>query len=203
MILKNRSDFLTTALDPNMLKTPFAVETNWHVITGAPSSGKTTLINLIEERGYKIIPEPARLYIEMELAKGLTIKDVQKDLVELNKAIANYHLGIERQLPANDTIFLDRGLPDCLAYHRIHGMNPNELLQDCFYHQYRSVFILERLPFQQDGIRYEDDQCAEFHQFWLLKDYRALGYNPIFVPILSPEERLNFILKKLSELYLI
>ena len=203
MILKNRSDFLTTALDPSILSTPFEVKTSWHVITGAPSSGKTTLINLIEELGYKTTPEPARQYIEMELAKGLTIKYVQKDLVALNKAIANFHLGIERQLPTNDTIFLDRGLPDCLAYHRIHGMNPNDLLHDCFYHQYRSVFILERLPFQQDGVRYEDDECAEFHQFWLLKDYRALGYDPIFVPILTPEERLTFVFKKLTEFNLI
>ena len=203
MILKNRSDFLTTALDPSMLSTPFKVKTNWHVITGAPSSGKTTLINLIHERGYKTTPEPARQYIEMELAKGLTIKDLQKDLVALNKAIANFHLGIERLLPASDTIFLDRGLPDCLAYHRIHGMNPNELLPDCFFHQYRSVFILEKLPFQQDGVRYEDDNCAEFHQNWLLKDYQALGYDPIFVSILPPEARLSLILKKLSDLELL
>jgi len=145
----------------------------------------------------------ARQYIEMELEKGLTINDVQKDLVALNKAIADFHLGIERQLPANDTIFLDRGLPDCLSYHRIHGMNPNELLKFCFYHHYRSIFILERLPFRQDGVRYEDDQCAEFHQLWLLKDYRALGYNPILVPMTAPQERLSFVLEKLSDLNLI
>jgi len=203
MSIMGHSDFIKEELDQKLLSTQFKVSTNWHVITGAPSSGKTTLIKLIKDKGFKISAEPARQYIEMELAKGLTIPEVQKDLVELNKAIAAFHLGIERQLPANDTIFLDRGLPDCLAYHRLHGMNPNELLDDCFHFRYRSVFILERLPFQQDGVRYEDDECAEFHQFWLLKDYRAMGYNPIFVPILSPEERLKFILDKLSKYKLI
>lgn len=203
MSLTNRSNFLETVLDPNILLTPFKIKTNWHVITGAPSSGKTTLIKLIEKQGYRILPEPARGYIEQELAKGLTIKEVQKDLPALNKAIANFHLEIERQLPTSETIFMDRGLPDCLAYHRIHGMNPNELLPDCFFHQYRSVFILEKLPFQQDGVRYEDDQCAEFHQYWVFKDYRSLGYDPISVPILPPETRLSFILNKLSDLELL
>ena len=33
------------ALDPALLSTPFKIQTNWHVITGAPSSGKTTMIN--------------------------------------------------------------------------------------------------------------------------------------------------------------
>ena len=203
MPLSDLSDSLSAELDPNLLSKPFKIRTNWHVITGAPSSGKTTLINLIKDRGYKTVPEPARQFIESELAKGLTVQEVQKDLAALNTAIANFHLETERNLPACETIFIDRGFPDCLAYHRIHGMDPHELVDDCFHHHYRSVFILERLPFQQDGVRYEDDRCAEFHQFWLLKDYRSLGYSPIMVPVMVPEERLTFILEKLSELNLI
>ncbi len=199
MHFKMSSEFLMTALDPELLSTPFKVRTNWHVITGAPSSGKTTLINLIKKQGFNTSPEPARMFIERELSKGFTIEYVQKALKTLNRAIANFHLAIEAQLQVNETIFLDRGFPDCLPYHRIHGLNPNELLDDCFHHKYKSVFILQRLPFQQDGVRYENDKIAEFHQSWLLKDYHALGYKPILVPLLSPEERLRFILEKLSE----
>jgi len=36
-------DFRTTELDPDLVSTPFRVQTDWHVITGAPSSGKSTL----------------------------------------------------------------------------------------------------------------------------------------------------------------
>ena len=187
------------ALDPNLLSTPFKIQTNWHVITGAPSSGKTTMINLIKDHGLKTVPEFARLYIEMEMAKGLSVQEVQKDLLALQRDIVDFHIKIVEKLPTNEVLFLDRGFPDCLSYHRLRGLDPNELLIYCFDHHYKSVFILDRLPFQQDGVRYEDDEMAEFHQSWLHKDYRALGHHPIRVPIISPEERLRFILKKLSE----
>lgn len=199
MIEQQLSNFSTDPLDSNLLSTPFKVITNWHVITGAPSSGKTTVINLIKEHGFKTIPEFARMYIEGEMAKGLTVHEVQKDLLALQRGIVDFHIKMARELPVNEVLFLDRGFPDCLSYHRLRGLDPNELLIYCFDHHYKSVFILDRLPFQQDGVRYEDDEMAEFHQSWLHKDYRALGYHPIRVPIISPEERLRFILKKLSE----
>jgi len=46
-------------------------QTNWHIITGAPCSGKTTVINEIERRGIRVIHEVARAYIDRQLGKGL------------------------------------------------------------------------------------------------------------------------------------
>ena len=192
------SQFLATPLDPALLSTPFKVKTNWHVITGASSSGKTTLINLMRDRGLKTSPERARQYIEVELAKGHSLDDVQKDLVVLNRAIMAFTLKEEQKLPPCDTIFLDRGVPDTLSYCRIIGIDPNELLPDCFHLQYVSVFMLDRLPFDHDGVRYEDEEIAEFLHYCSLKDYTALGYRPIKVPVLPVEDRLTFILENLS-----
>ena len=42
---KPQLDFRITELDPDLLSTPFDVQTNWHVITGAACCGKTTLID--------------------------------------------------------------------------------------------------------------------------------------------------------------
>ena len=33
------------------------IATNWHVITGAPCSGKTTVIRELERRGYSVVHE--------------------------------------------------------------------------------------------------------------------------------------------------
>ena len=191
--------FITTELDPDLLTTPFKVRTNWHVITGAPSSGKTTLINLMNEKGFKTSPERARQYIEMEVAKGHSLNEVQNDLADLNRAIMAFTLNEELNLPPNDVLFLDRGVPDSLSYCRIVGINPNEFLIDCLHRHYASVFILERLPFHHDGIRYEDDAIADFLHTWTMKDYSALSYNPILVPVMSLEDRLKFVLENLSE----
>jgi predicted ATPase len=32
-------------------------ETNWYVVTGAPSSGKTTLVRELEKLGYRVVHE--------------------------------------------------------------------------------------------------------------------------------------------------
>lgn len=191
--------FLETTLDPELLLKTFKVRTNWHVITGAPSSGKTTLINLMKERGFKTSPEQARQYIEMKVSKGQSIEELQADKHAFERAIMFFTMASERELNPKEDLFLDRGLPDCLPYCRVVGLNPNEHLADCFQFHYASIFVLDRLPFQHDGVRYEDDTIADFLHTWTLKDYQSLGYNPIQVPILPPEGRIAFILEKLAE----
>ena len=44
MSASSQQDFRATELDPALLSTPFEVQTNWHVITGAASCGKTTFM---------------------------------------------------------------------------------------------------------------------------------------------------------------
>jgi ABC-type taurine transport system ATPase subunit len=61
-----QNGFIATELDPDLLSAPFGVQTNWHVITGAASCGKTTLIDLLADQGFQTVPETARLYIERE-----------------------------------------------------------------------------------------------------------------------------------------
>ena len=70
--------FRNTDLDESILATPFQVQTNWHVITGAPSCGKTTLIELLAEKGYQTSPEGARLYLEREVGQGKTLEEAEK-----------------------------------------------------------------------------------------------------------------------------
>jgi predicted ATPase len=192
-------DFLTTALDPDLLSTPFGVQTNWHVITGATCSGKTTLIDQLSARGFRTVPETARLYLEVELARGRTIDEIRQDAITLERALIAMQLRFERALPATDIVFLDRGLPDGLPFCRVAGLDPNLILSECFHHRYASIFILDRFLIQQDDCRIEEETTADFLDEWLVRDYTALGYNVVRVPVMSPEERLAFTLEQLSE----
>ena len=196
----SQRDFRTIELDPGLLSTPFGVQTNWHVITGAPSCGKTTLINLLADKGFQTVPEGARQYMEREVARGRTLDEIHANAVTLQRGIKDMQLEIERGLRANDFTFLDRAVPDTLAWYRVFGLNPNEFLLDCFHHRYASVFILDRLPVQRSRtLGPEDDVSAAFVDEWLARDYRALGYRVVRVPVLSPQERLAFVLERLSE----
>ncbi len=199
MLNTPQHDFRTTELDPDILSTPFKVQTNWHVITGAPCCGKTTLIDQLAEKGFRTVPEIAHLYIEREMALGRKSNEILKNRVDLQGILVEMQLGIEQELQANEVTFLDRALPDCLAFNRYVGLNPNEILSECFHHRYASVFILDLLPFQEDGVRDDDSAVVGYLDEWLARDYRALGYRVVRVPVLSPQERLAFVLERLSE----
>jgi len=199
MLAGSPHDFRDTELDPDLLSMPFRIQTNWHVITGASCSGKTTLIDLLAGKGFKTAPEVGRQYFEKELAKGRTIEEIRQDRATLTCLVYGLWVKLEAGLPAAEVTFLDRGLPDSLAFYRFAGMNPNEILPDCFQHRYASVFMLNRLPYQRDGVRAGDDATAAYFESWMSRDYRALGYNVVRVPVLEPEERLAFILDRLSE----
>jgi predicted ATPase len=192
-------DYRFTELEPDLLPTPFKVQTNWHVITGTVSSGKTTLIEQLAAKGFKTVPEPGRQYFESEMAKGRTIDEIRKNPAAMTQTLIDIMLEGESELQASDVLFLDRAFPDALAFCRTNGLNPNEILCDCFQHRYASVFLLDRFPVEKDGIRAEDDVTAELIDEWLARDYSALGYDVVRVPVLSLRERLAFVLEWLSD----
>ncbi len=192
--------FRTTELDPDLLSTPFRVQTNWQVITGAPSCGKTTLIEQLASQGFRTVPETARLYIQREMAKGRMIHPIHANPAALQRSIKDLQLSIEGGLRVSDILFLDGAVPGSLAYYRVFGLNPNEMLPECFHHRYASVFILDPLPFQPDDQRVEEVAAiAGFLDEWHTRDYSALGYDVVRVPVLSPQERLAFVLERLPE----
>ena len=125
--------------------------------------------------------------------------EIAENQAALERVLMDMQLRIEHGLRAIDVVFLDRASPDCLTYCRVIGLNPNEILLKCFHHRYASVFVLDRLPIQQDGLREEVDVSAVLLDEWLARDYSALGYSVVRVPVLPPEERLAFVLERLSE----
>ena len=194
----SQHDFSTTDLDPDLLSTPFRVQTNWHVITGAACSGKTTLIDLLADRGFQTAPEIARQYLDREMGKGRTLDEIFED-ASTEPGIEDMQLRLEHGLRAIDVVFLDRALPDSLTFRRLAGLDVNEILCDCIQYHYASVFILDQLPFILDGARIEDDAYAHVLDEWLVRDYSALGYRVVRVPVLSPQERAGFVLDTLAE----
>ena len=192
-------DHRFTELDPDLLSMPIRVQTNWHVITGTVSSGKTSLIEQLANRGFQTVPEPGRQYFEREMAKGRAIDQIRENPAAFTRILIDIMLNVEHELRANDVLFLDRAFPDALAFCRANGLNPNEFLEDCFHHCYASVFLLDRFPVERDGVRTVDDATAELIDEWLYRDYSSLGYSVVRVPVLSLQERLAFVLETLSE----
>ena len=195
----SQPDFRNTKLDSGLLSTSFNVQTKWCVITGASCSGKTTLINLLANKGFQTVPEAGRKFFKRELTKGRTIDEIRDDPAIFTRQIYDIMLEHESGLHPTEINFLDRALPDGFAFYRLAGLNPNEILRDCFRNRYASVFLLNRLPYQKDEVRVGDDETAAYLESWILSDYSDLGYRVIRVPVLSPDERFKFVLEKLNE----
>ncbi|MGE5041563.1 MAG: AAA family ATPase [Candidatus Levyibacteriota bacterium] len=174
------------------------MKNNWFVITAAPSSGKTTTINLLSRLGYKTAHETARLYIESELKKGLTMEEIRKDQLSFQMKILAMQQELEASLTKSEITFLDRAIPDTMAYLIFRKCLIPDFFLDIYKEsarKYKKVFILDRLPFEKDHVRVEDDQDSRMIHDLLIKSYMEIGLEIVSVPVMEKKERVEFILK--------
>ena len=173
-------------------------QTNWYVITGGPSSGKTTTVNLLKERGYITTFEHARHYLDTQRLKGKTIDEVRKNQGEFQLGVLDMQIEQENQILPEVLVFLDRAIPDALAYYRFLNLPVDEKLTAALRTvSYKKIFILDCLPFVKDYARTEDNVAQKKIHALLIVVYESLGFPVIQVPVLQPEERVDFILKNL------
>ena len=173
-------------------------QTNWYVITGGPSSGKTTTVNLLKERGYITTFEHARHYLDTQRLKGKTIDEVRKNQREFQSGVLNMQIEQENQISPDILVFLDRAIPDALAYYRFLNLAEDEKLTAALRTvSYKKIFILDCLPLEKDYARTEDTAAQKKIHALLVEVYESLGFPIVQVPVLPPEERVDFILKNL------
>ena len=173
-------------------------QTNWYVITGGPSSGKTTTVNLLKARGYKTTIEHARHYLDTKRRNGKTVEVVRKHQTEFQLGVLQMQLEQEKELSPDDVIFLVRAIPDALAYYRFLNLPEDSKLLDALHSvSYKKVFILDCLPLVQDYARKEDEAAQKKIHKLLIEVYESLLFPIMRVPVLHQEERVDFILKNL------
>ena len=112
-------------------------------------------------------------------------------LSQINKCVSN-----SKQEP-NDVVFLDRGIPDVLAYmHYIGDSYPAFFDTTCKENKYTKIFILP--PWEDiyvaDNERYENYEQAKLIYNHLVETYQKYDYNLIEVPKDTVDNRILFIL---------
>lgn len=175
-----------------------AKQTNWYVVTGGPGSGKTTTINILTARGYKTTIEHARHYIDTQRHSGKTVEEARRNQEEFQMGILEMQIEQEASLSPDDIVFLDRAIPDALAYYYFLNLPLNQKLTDAMnLYRYKKVFVLDVLPLVQDYARREDEKAQKKIHELLINVYTSLGIPVLHVPILPPEERVDYILGNL------
>ena len=165
---------------------------NWYVLTGGPSSGKTTLIEALEARGFHVEHESARIVIDEGIAQGKTIEEIRADEGAFQQKVYEHKLEREKRLNPQELIFFDRGMQDTYAYNTLCGAPiTEEMLKQMDSAEYKKVFLLEPFFYEHDYARTESEEEMN-RLFILLKNAYVRSNTPLeIVPSFqTPEERI-------------
>ncbi|MEP7454712.1 AAA family ATPase [Phyllobacterium sp. SB3] len=172
------------------------------VLTGGPGSGKTTIINELNRRGYTSSVEAGRGIIQQHVSiEGPALPWNDPALfaeLMLSWELRSYEMARENE----GIVFFDRGVPDITGYLRLSNISvPSHMSAAADHYRYNPlVFILPPWEeiFEQDTERKQtlDEAAQTYHA--MVKAYDDYGYDLIEVPRLTPEKRGDFILEHLE-----
>lgn len=173
-----------------------------HIITGGPGSGKSTLIDALERRGYARSLEAGRGIIRDQMAidgPALPWRDpaLFAELM-LSWEMRSYHAAVACTGP----VLFDRGVPDVTGYLRLCGLPVPAHLDDAAarFRYHGQVFIAPPWPevYRQDAERRQSPEEAQRTYESLVTAYLALGYALVELPRAPVEERADFVAERIG-----
>ncbi len=174
------------------------------VITGGPSTGKSTVIKELKNRQFACFDEVSREIIKEAQQEGIDQLFLTDPLLFSRKLIEGrikqYHEANKIDKPV---IFFDRGIPDVNAYLLYSNQPvPDEFKEIARKHPYdRLVFVMP--PWEEiyttDAERYESFNQAQLIHNKLVNYYKELGYFLIFVPFGPVDKRIDYILDSIRK----
>lgn len=175
---------------------------NFYVITGGPGVGKTTLLDKLKKRNYKVVPEIARELIkEQQNTNGKALpwknKNLYKEMM-FDRSIKSFEEA-ENDTNKGNPIFFDRGFLDTICYAELIESEISERMESYAknWRYNKTVFMLP--PWQEiyetDNERKQDWKEAVLTFEKMSETYKKYGYNIIEVPKKTVNERVDFVLK--------
>ena len=171
------------------------------VFAGGPATGKTTLIQTLSGLGYACTEEISRQVTLEARDQGIDQLFLSDPLLFSTKILEGRITQYQNaQKNKADMVFLDRGLPEVVAYLDVHQTPyPDHFNNACKDHIYDKVFVFPPWEeiFTSDNERYEDfEEALKIYPH--LKDaYERFGYEIIILPKDSVKNRISFVLENL------
>ena len=168
------------------------------MITGAPGTGKSTIIYELEKMGYFCMHEISREVILEARKLGTEQLFLTEPLLFSDKLVkGRLQQYLETEKLEKELIFFDRGIPDVQAYLNYISLDyPDDFMDLGKRHRYDFVFLMP--PWEEiyatDNERYESfEQSLAIHNH-LQRTYKTLGYRVVEVPPGTVEKRIQYIL---------
>jgi predicted ATPase len=171
-----------------------------YIITGAPGTGKTAIIDTLKKEGHSCAEEISRTIIIEQIANGGDALP-WKNLAAFSQQVIALRKLQHTNAPQGRTHFFDRGIIDVIAYlkHDKLAVN-NEIMEMVKQFPYNKTVFYTPIwaeIYTNDNERKEDIITAKNIENVLLTTYQSFGYNLVEVPKLTVNERIAFILSKI------
>ena len=170
------------------------------VITGAPSTGKTTIINALKKEGYSCAEEISRELIAEQIDIGGNILP-WKDQIAFENQIANIRTLQYLTIPEDCICFFDRSALDCIAYLKLNNLEATtqiiENIKKCNFNKTVFYTPIWKEIYVNDSERKENIEKAIKIENVIINTYRSKGYELIKIPKLPITERVDFIISKI------
>ena len=176
---------------------------NFYIVTGGPRVGKTTLLNGLANRGFKIVPEDARKIIRQQIENngdGLPWKNKELYTRLMLKASSKSYQAASQN--NSDIYFFDRGIIDSLCYAYMIGLPISTEMDNIAktYRYNRKIFILPPWLeiYHTDNERKQTWEEATMTFTKMKEAYSKYDYEIIEVPKGTTEDRINFVLNNIK-----
>lgn len=175
---------------------------NFYIITGGPGSGKTAIIEALQDRGFLTVNEAARQIIQEQVNIGgdaLHWQDQAKfrDLM-LSRSIYTFEQCLEKEQP----VFFDRGIPELVGYCQVIKTEVPGYLHNAvkLFRYNPKVFIAPPWQeiYRQDKERKQTWQEAVDVYQAVAGSYTQAGYQLVEVPKGLLSARVEFVLGWIS-----
>lgn len=174
----------------------------FHVVTGGPGSGKTSLLDELEARGIARTVEAGRAIIRDQLLTGGNAlpwgdRALFAELM-LSSDMRSYETAKHLQGP----VVFDRGIPDVVGYLRLCALPvPAHVEAAARRLPYAPVVFLAPYwaeIFTRDAERKQDPDEALRTCEIMAETYAAFGYSIVELPFASVEARADFVMERLG-----
>lgn len=172
------------------------------VLIGGPGTGKTTILDILKERGFFCFDEVSRAVTLKAQEKGIEQLFLTDPLLFSKMLLeGREEQYLEATKREENIVFFDRGIPDVYAYLNYFDTKyPTIFIEKSKQYQYDLIFHFS--PWKEihttDNERYETfEESCKIDKF-LIEAYSYLGYKIINVPFGTVSERTNFITNSLS-----
>jgi len=166
------------------------------IFTGGPGTGKTTVLNVLEARGFHCVSDVAREIIRARLDSGLSPRPEPEVFAKsiFDADVVNYQ---SAPSSTSKVCFFDRGLVDSLGMlYSCGSLSDDEIDVNLSRYPYNKVVFV--FPPWQEIYRTDTERDQSWEESVAVFDsvsswYTRCEYRMQLVPIGTPQERVTFI----------